>query len=280
METPMRLKRPGFTLVELLVVIGIIALLVSILLPALKGARRAAMSVKCLAALREIGNGYMLYAHDNNGYWPMAIHQWNSPTPPAVRDKRWVHFIAPYVTNGLQLNEDGTDPSAHGSIKEGHNVLWGCPAWDRVGWVSGSPTVNSNFHNGYSMNIYTFTPEPVQIVGGYATWAYRLTSGSILQTSGWYYKQVQWKRPAERALVMDSVHVNTSVSPNWPWWGSGPMPPVPDALIFNIDFNRHAKQPRGNGPDAKTINMLFCDGHAKTVNAREAHFAVRQNPPL
>jgi len=60
-------NRTSFTLVELLVVIAILALLVAVLLPALRGARRSAKSVACLANLRALVTGVQTYATDNAG---------------------------------------------------------------------------------------------------------------------------------------------------------------------------------------------------------------------
>ncbi|HEV7300629.1 MAG TPA: prepilin-type N-terminal cleavage/methylation domain-containing protein [Tepidisphaeraceae bacterium] len=105
--------RLGFTLVELLVVIGIIALLISMLLPALNRARAAANTVACLANLRSIGQGITLYTNGNKGSLPYGF--WDGGFNPATgvaggfdgsKAGDWTILIQSYITNKAGANYD------------------------------------------------------------------------------------------------------------------------------------------------------------------------------
>src|SRR5258706_7661990 len=93
----------GFTLVELLVVIGIIALLISILLPSLSRARETANRVKCGSNLRQIGQAMMLYANENQGSYPRTNMNGTAAAPAIIVDttgaKNVTNPFAPPGTN-------------------------------------------------------------------------------------------------------------------------------------------------------------------------------------
>ncbi|MDB5324717.1 MAG: hypothetical protein JWM57_286 [Phycisphaerales bacterium] len=89
-------RTKAFTLVELLVVIGIIALLISILLPSLNRVRQQANSLKCLSNLRQFGTLVQLYAQSHKGSLP--IGSWNGSSPLssttfAARQTDWTFLL-------------------------------------------------------------------------------------------------------------------------------------------------------------------------------------------
>ena len=125
-------KRNGFTLVELLVVIGIIALLISILLPALSEVRRQANSTKCLSNLRQLGLGAQLEALDRHGYLHPTTSRmvaqaidpnhtklvWRADNEP----KDWISMLAPYVGKKLPV-ENLTELTGSDQVK-----VFQCPS--------------------------------------------------------------------------------------------------------------------------------------------------------
>jgi len=176
MEHP-RGKRTAFTLVELLVVIGIIAILVAILLPALNKARAAAQETQCMSNLRQFGFGFQIYADANKGFLPEdgpdgtsaalghfigrttpsqgAYDTHGRYTPTGVDDPAlWYNAIPPLVNNRAyyDLITDYADKNIKANLppNAGTNSIWVCPTAGQPISLAGGPlTAPSVGYEGY-----------------------------------------------------------------------------------------------------------------------------------
>ncbi len=139
----LRRWRTAFTLVELLVVIGIIALLISILLPALNSAREQAKTSACLSNLRQIGQAMQMYTNDYKGFiLPGFVRQ----IPSGGRgEESWATLLVSlkYIKNGNQLDYVGTGGSPAGenaweSYGSYGNTVFRCPSGNERVFVFGT----------------------------------------------------------------------------------------------------------------------------------------------
>jgi prepilin-type N-terminal cleavage/methylation domain-containing protein/prepilin-type processing-associated H-X9-DG protein len=235
--------RRAFTLVELLVVIGIIAVLIGILLPVLSSARKSAQATKCAAALREIGNAFKMYAIDNNQFYPPMRVAYNAANPYKVMfgneqyqpvagaQTYWMYFLAKYVSKQKFGVSAGMTPEE--ASRAINSVLWGCPNFVPVNTSSATIGVGgiAMVYTGYGYNgfpEYTENnPNPATSSDKYdaigdsiSTWPPgdpRARAVSYIQAptngdwsqyytvpqSGKWYKMGNYTNAAERALVGD-----------------------------------------------------------------------------
>lgn len=125
--------RNGFTLVELLVVIGVIAILIALLLPALQAAREQARQVQCLSNLRQLGLMAHHYATISNGYFPIAKYG---------DGDEWDFRVVTDAATGVKHVEPGILWLYKGTMK-----LQQCPSHEQR-----SPTA-SDPYTGYNYNV-------------------------------------------------------------------------------------------------------------------------------
>lgn len=126
----------AFTLVELLVVIGIIALMLSILLPSLARARAQATNVKCLSNLRQLAQSCFAYAAENRGTYPIAYWDYDNNRTPET----WWDFINDVDADGNKVQRPGVLFGFRGGT-----AIVQCPAYEPV-------KANGDDYTGYNYN--------------------------------------------------------------------------------------------------------------------------------
>ena len=201
----MRTKR-AFTLVELLVVIGIIAVLIGILMPALSRANRQAKMTNCLSNQKQLIMALLMYCQENKGYFPggPGVYKWKDANgvqqPPTYRSWTAMYnpdaynpyacnsdenlgptFLAKYVSNSKQLPACPEEPfvRARGSFFDPNNL-------EATSWTS----------YFYPMSI-VYTPEEIWNA---ATTQAGINNGTLVQKP---QKITRVKYPTEKVVIID-----------------------------------------------------------------------------
>ena len=306
----------GFTLVELLVVIGIIAVLIGVLLPALSKARAQASALKCSAQMRQLGLAFQMYAMDNKGYWPPCrlaaaynIDGFNySTTSPAY----WQNFLAKYATK-LRVGTAIGNNKAQDAASARNTIFWGCPSFD--GYIVGGGVTTTNvgsnagpintLYCGYGMNLDPHYPNAPQ--SGSPQYTFEGASEAADRAfdpkpwgNGSWFKAKEWTRPAERGLIADgrAYSLDARQPPQSGTLPDSVYPQHVDNMLSlwsasysasqtTIFIYRHGSFPKaidsetfGTGGGRISFNVLYCDGHVATcIHGSDAYRAIRMKFP-
>jgi prepilin-type N-terminal cleavage/methylation domain-containing protein/prepilin-type processing-associated H-X9-DG protein len=108
-------RRPrGFTLVELLVVVAIIAMLLGLLLPAVQGARASARQTKCASNMRQVGLAITNFADAHRGNMPLSSHD----LVHGDEEEAWIYTVAPFMENVDDVRICPEDPNGPARLRD------------------------------------------------------------------------------------------------------------------------------------------------------------------
>jgi prepilin-type processing-associated H-X9-DG protein/prepilin-type N-terminal cleavage/methylation domain-containing protein len=267
-------SRGGFTLVELLVVIGIIGVLISILLPALSGVRKRASSLKCMTNLRTFGQAWQQYCNNNKGTCVPA----RLPTggaPGGVFDLGVDRTYRPrwYELLGAELHMQA---NPHPSEVEDDkwtisNEVFLCPA--ELDYNN-----SRNYPYGYNYQFLGNARPVMSAQKGYINYPVKVSkiAGAKTIMASDCLGTAAGKSTADRTAYDVSGSHNPYARVNKGWCID---PPRLTGTSDYADPERREPADR-SGPDARhqgKANVLFCDGHVEAMYPTDMGYVVRSD---